>query len=222
MVVLYTANYGSWDPPRQQPVYVRTFTERTHPLTVTASYIQPPHVHHGHPVPAETQNRLDAKWWKLNPDEALPGEDVTIWIDASVTILRADFADLCLAELGDDDALFMRHPWRDCIYTEAAASLVPGLDSKYGRQFLPEQMDHYRAQGHPEGWGLIQSTVLVRRDNDRVRELNDRWWAEIVQWSIQDQLSLPYVVRRMKDLRWHYWPTNPIEAGWLRWGTFNA
>jgi hypothetical protein len=198
------------------------FTEQSHPLHNTARYSTAQPGSRSHPVPAQTQCRLDAKWWKLNPEAALPDEKVTIWVDASVTILRDDFAALCLAELGDDDALFMRHPWRDDIYEEATASLVPGLHPKYGGQFIPEQMQHYRDAGHPEHWGLVQTTVLVRRNNRRTRELNDRWWAEIVHWSIQDQLSLPYVLRRSTNLAWHYWPVNPIKAGWLRWGQYNA
>jgi hypothetical protein len=223
--MIYSANYGGWDPPRAQPVPVQMFTERDHPLANTARYIRPgyQHVGHSHPGQNSTQHRLDAKWWKCRPDLACPGEEVTIWIDSSVTILRPDFEALCLAELGDDDALFMRHPWRDCIYTEAKASQVPELDHKYGGMFVSDQMAAYREAGHPEHWGLIQSTVLVRRDNERTRVLNDQWWNEITYWSIQDQVSLPYLLRKAtkRRLRWHYWPVNPIKAGWLRWGSYN-
>ena len=220
--MIYSANYGAWDPPRAQPVPVRLFTEATHPLATTARYLNPPGPRpRNHPPLPQTQNRLDAKWWKVRPDLACPDAEVTIWVDASVTILRPDFEALALAELGDDDALFMRHPWRDCIYEEADASMISGLAAKYGGQFVAEQMEHYRAQGHPEHWGLVQSTVIVRRNNDRVRALDEAWWAEITEWSIQDQLSLPYVLRTA-DLRWHYWPVNPILAGWLRWGTYNT
>jgi hypothetical protein len=101
---------------------------------------------------------------------------------------------------------------------------MPELDTKYGGQFIPEQMGAYREAGHPEHWGLIQSTVLVRRDNPRTRAMNEAWWDAIVQWSIQDQLSLPYILRKLtkRRLRWHYWPVNPIAAGWLAWGEYNA
>lgn len=212
--MIYSANYGAWDPPRTQPVPVRLFTETTHPLACTSRYRRPP----------QTQNRLDAKWWKVRPDLACPDADVTIWMDASVTLLRADAESVCLAELGDDDALFMSHPWRDCVYDEYhASSGTPGLDQKYGHQFTAEQMAHYREEGHPEHWGLVQTTFIVRRNNARVRALDDAWWHEIEHWSIQDQLSLPFVLRKLgRRLRWHYWPVNPIAAGWLRWGAFNA
>lgn len=223
--MIYSANYGSWDPPRPNAAPVTLFTERDYPLATTARYMKPYQpISHSHPQPNATQNRLDAKWWKCRPDLALPGEPVTIWVDSSVTILRPDFAELCLAELGDDDALFMPHPWRDCIYAEAEASLAAELDHKYGGMPVREQMAAYRAAGHPEHWGLIQSTVLIRRDNARTRTLNDMWWNEITQWTIQDQVSLPYLLRKLtkRRLRWHYWPVNPIAAGWLAWGMYNA
>lgn len=220
--MIYSANYGRWDPPRVQPVPVLMFTGETHPLTTEARYLDPPGPPpRDHPPSQQTHDRLDAKWWKLHPDLACPDVETTIWIDASVTILRPDFEALALAELGEDDALFMPHPWRDCIYDEAEASLIPGLAAKYGRQFVPEQMAYYRDLGHPEHWGLIQSTVIVRRNNAWVRAFDEAWWREIVHWSIQDQLSLPPMLRA-SDLRWHLWPVNPITAGWLRWGAYNA
>ena len=218
--MIYSANYGGWDPPRAQPVAVRMFTDETHPLTLAAPYV-PERGDRAHPTDPQTQNRLNAKWWKLRPDLACPEAEVTVWIDASVTILRPDIEALALEELGDDDALFMRHPWRDDIYAEQEAS-HPNM--KYDGQPTAGQVAHYRADGHPEHWGLIQTTMLVRRNNARVRALDEAWWDEIVRWSIQDQLSLPYLLRMFtkRRLRWHYWPENPIAAGWLRWGSYNA
>ncbi len=221
--MIYSANYGHWDPPRVQPVEVRMFTEASHPLGLSARYIAAPGSRH-HPAPPQTQHRLDAKWWKLRPDLACPEAETTVWMDASMTLLRPDFEALALAELGDDDALFMRHPWRDCIYAEHTASAEAHLEAKYGGMPIAEQVAHYRAEGHPEHWGLIHSGLIVRRNNDRVRAFGEAWWAEIVAWSIQDQLSLPPVLRRLtkRRLRWHYWPVDPITAGWVRWGTYNA
>lgn len=221
MTALYSANYGAWDPPRSNVVPVRLFTEKTHPLATKADYLKPYQpVSHSHPQPDVTQHRLDAKWWKCRPDLACPDEEITVWLDSSVTILTPDFADICTEEFGKADALLMRHPWRDCIYTEAKMSRIPGLEQKYGGQPIPEQVAHYRAQGHPEHWGLVQTTVMVRRDNRRTRALNEAWWNEITHWSIQDQLSLPPLLRTM-DVRWKYWKPSPIDAKLIRWGAFN-
>ena len=61
--MIYSANYGSWDPRRTQPVPVRLFTEKSHPLETTARYILPPQSRsRHHPAMPQTQDRLDAKW----------------------------------------------------------------------------------------------------------------------------------------------------------------
>lgn len=194
-VVTYTAIYGGFDTIRTQPVPVRLFTEATHPLP----YADP---------------RLAAKFWKLRPDLACPDADVTIWVDGSIDILRPDLPELCLAALGDADAIFMRHPERDCIYAEVPASrMVP---RKYGGMPLERQVEAYRAAGHPEHWGLFHCALMVRRNTPAVRALDEAWWAENVRWSIQDQLSLPPLLRTI-PLDYRVFKVSPIQAGWVRW-----
>lgn len=204
--MIYSANYGHWEPERAQPVPVKTYTDTTE-VSVSARY----------ELPAHTYHRLAAKWWKVRPDLACPEAEVTVWMDGSMTLLIPDLEERAFAELGEDDALFMRHPWRDCIYDEQVSSHPNG---KYDGQPTNFQVDHYRELGHPEHWGLVHSGLLVRRNNERVKRFDEAWWQEITYWSIQDQLSLPFLMRTM-DLRWHYWPTDPISAGWVRWGSFN-
>ena len=203
---MYSAVCGDYEPHRPQPVPVAVYHEDGVPPIATDW------TRVGSAYP-----RMDAKWWKVRPDLVHPG-GVSVWLDGSVTILDPDFHDRCIAELGDDDALLMRHPWRDCIYDEQAASHPNG---KYDGQPTREQVASYREAGHPEHWGLVQTTVMVRRDTDRMRAVDEAWWAEMLRWSLQDQLSLPPLLRTM-DLRWHFWPEHPIfDLGWLRWGEYN-
>ena len=197
-VVPYSAVYGGFDAPREQSIPVRLFTEATHPL------------------PQFSDPRLAAKWWKVRPDLACPDADVTIWLDGSMDVLRPDLADLCLDALGNADAIFIRHPWRDDIYEEAEISA--GM-SKYAGQPVLEQVDWYRRFGHPEHWGLMHAGMLVRRNTPRMRDLNLRWWSEIVAWSTQDQLSLPPLLRTADlDYRWFdVSPLDPKDAAWVHW-----
>lgn len=205
--MIYSANYGDYEPHRPQPHRIPTYRDEAVPEIVTDWQ----RVGSAYP-------RMAAKWWKARPDLAVPGTDITVWMDGSCELLVPDFYDRCVAELGDDDALLMRHPWRDCIYDEEAASHPNG---KYDGQPTLEQVESYRAQGHPEHWGLVQTTVMVRRDNERIRALDDAWWAEMLRWSVQDQLSLPPLLRTM-DVRWHFWPEHPIfDQHIIRWGEFN-
>ena len=209
--MIYSANYGGWDPPRSQPVPVQTYTDETQPIPrddprMAVAYLSD-----------LSYPRLAAKWWKVRPDLACPDAGITVWIDGSMTLLVPDLLSRAVEELGSDDALFMRHPWRDCIYDEREASHP---NEKYDGQPTDEQVMAYRNAGHPAHWGLAHSGLIVRRNNRRVRAFDERWWQEIALWSIQDQLSLPFLLRTT-PLRWHWWPTDPITAGWVRWGSFN-
>jgi hypothetical protein len=139
-------------------------------------------------------------------------------------VLRPDLTQLCLAALGRDDAIFVRHPQRDDIYDEAALSIHMG---KYAGMPLLEQVNAYRRAGHPEHWGLMHAGMLVRRNNARMRAVNEAWWDEIVRWSVQDQLSLPPLLRTM-PLEYRWFDVAPLDMtphglapgmGWVRWGT---
>jgi len=194
---IYSAIYGGYDLVRDRPG-VTLFTEADEPLTE---------------LPL---NRLRAKWWKVIPHIACPAADVTVWIDGNMDVRIPDLAERCVAELGDDDMLFIRHPWRDDIYEEAVESLKM---SKYRGMPLLEQVRSYRRSGHPKHWGLVHGGLLVRRNTPAVVDFDRTWWHEIVRWSVQDQLSLPPLLRR-SDLRWHWWPVSPLDdvpgdAGWV-------
>ena len=64
---------------------------------------------------------------------------------------------------------------------------------------MAEQVAHYRALGHPEHSGLFACGVIARsgRNDPRLIMLNEAWWQEIRRWSHQDQLSLPYLLRKL-------------------------
>jgi hypothetical protein len=197
--VVYTSIYGDFDQSLRQPVPVRLFTEATHPTTF------------GDP-------RMAAKWWKLHPELAAPDADVTIWIDGNIEIRDPRFPEYALAELGDDDAVFTRHPDRDDLADELAISLHLG---KYDGQDISGQVGAYLAAGHPPHWGLAHGAILVRRNNERVRAFDAAWWEEICRWSMQDQLSLAPLMRT-QPLRWHWFKRSPLDLGWVRRGFHRA
>jgi hypothetical protein len=70
---------------------------------------------------------------------------------------------------------------------------------KYAGQPIAEQVAHYRAQGHPPHGGLWSCGVIARSTADsRLFAINEAWWAENCRWSYQDQLALPFVLRRLR------------------------
>jgi len=142
-------------------------------------------------------SNLAAKRFKLMPS-TVSDCDKVLWIDANMEVTSPKFVREALAHVHDGIALFP-HPRRACIYEEAAATL--GLESQGGKyEGLPiaDQVDAYRQQGHPELAGLWACGVIAWDLADpQAQTLGREWLEEIERWTVQDQLSLPVVLRRL-------------------------
>lgn len=137
--------------------------------------------------------RMTAKWYKLFPQARLPEYDASVWIDASHEILTEHFVDHALAAIDDSGIALYEHPWRDCIYDEAEASIVL---RKYAGLPILDQVAEYRAEGYPAHAGLYACGTLARHHTADVAALMASWWHENLRWTYQDQLSFPVVCRR--------------------------
>lgn len=159
--------------------------------------------------PKVTNPMLNHKWWKTHPHLAAPEADVSVWIDGSMSITHNDFINACLGALGDDDWAQVKHPERSCIYPEAEVS--QNMAYRYPSERIKEQAAHY-STFHPRDWGLPATGHIVRRHTAGVLKAGEQWWDECVNWSHQDQLSLPVIlrlneaeVRTNYNLPWHEW-----------------
>ena len=159
------------------------------------------------PHPGVHPNRA-AKHPKLRPWEYTSAA-ASIWLDASFRVVSDRFAIEALAH-AEPIAQFA-HPWRDCLYDEAAESaLLP----KYAGEPVIEQGAYYRARGHPEHWGLWAAGVIARWHTDEVRQLGAAWAHEVEVWSFQDQISQPFALRET-GLRPTALPGSHLANTWL-------
>lgn len=164
------------------------------------------------PIEGDGHPRDIAKHYKMFPHRVLPDHDFTIWIDGSHEILSESFVLDCMAATMDAGIALYQHPWRQCIYTEAEASLfLP----KYQGLPIAEQVAAYRSEGHPEDWGLY-ATGTMARASDVVAPLMESWALELERWTYQDQLSFPVVCRR-HDIRPDTFPCHQVHGNtWTR------
>jgi hypothetical protein len=188
VTAIYTAVCGGYDelpthPPIEGVEFIAFCDE---PVESDLWEVRPFENKLGHP-------RMAAKVAKVFPWLLLPEHEHTIWIDASHEITTPDFAWRTISAINETGLALYQHPWRDCIYEEAEASLKL---EKYQGLPIEAQVDSYRAEGHPEHFGLYACGTLARRDTPSLRSLMEAWWAEIDAWTYQDQLSLPVVCRR--------------------------
>jgi Protein of unknown function (DUF616) len=162
------------------------------------------HVEHD----AKVHPRMQAKRYKLLSHSVFPRgrlaaryapfsirrrADLSIWIDAGLLIKSSTFVKDMRNKLGDGDWAMFIHPDRDCIYEEALVSITM---PKYHHVPILPQVEAYKPVVPPHG-GLYACTVIVRREPlaERLRRVHELWWEENVNWTYQDQLSLPFVLR---------------------------
>jgi hypothetical protein len=206
--VIYTAIFGSYDvlkqpAPQDESCDFICFTDSKIPPRVGAWRII--HVRPNRDV----HPRLRAKRFKLLSHKIFPNgrlaaryapfsirrrADLSIWIDASLQIKCSTFVKDMRDKLDDGDWAMFVHPERDCIYDEAniSAAMV-----KYQGLPIFQQVEAYRSIVPPHG-GLYACGVIVRQEpaRERIKRANELWWDENLKWTYQDQLSLPYVLRK--------------------------
>lgn len=118
--------------------------------------------------------------------------DIVLWIDGHVEITSSSFVREVVHQLGAGKIGMFRHNFHTGISEEARfAARLP----KYAGYDLVAQADHYLADGHPDAWGMWATGVMVRRSSETT-EFGEAWLAEIRRWGPEDQISLPYVLRR--------------------------
>lgn len=144
-------------------------------------------------------NRGTARHYKAMPP--FPDADVTIWIDGNVR-LRIPAAKAVRRWLGSGDLATFDHNDRHCLYDEAVFCLMKGKGVKVK---LRRQVRAYQKSGMPVGWGLAETKCVIRRNTERIQRLGEAWWEQLQQFSLRDQVSLPYVCREL-GLRWNVIP----------------
>ena len=185
-VALITGCYGSYDPVRPLPEghgfddAVLVTDDRD---IVTEGW----RVHY---EPRDEAPRLAAKRPKMMP-WLFTDCDAAVWLDASFEV-NSGFGPWARAHLERDDFVVWTHPeGRIDIRQEGAVSMQL---EKYKGSRIPGQVDSYAADGLPESWGLFACGTVGWRFTPEAKALGVRWFAEQSAWSIQDQISLPYLL----------------------------
>jgi hypothetical protein len=141
---------------------------------------------------------------------------MAVWIDAAFEITGEGFREFCEQALGDKDLVVWEHPdsWnRSCLYDEANyCQDWP----KYASWPIRNQTTHYRAEGMPEKFGLWACGAIVWRNSDKARSFGHAWHEENLRWSIQDQVSFPYLVWKLKP-NFGVFPSREFHNPYLTW-----
>ena len=143
-------------------------------------------------VDAEYGNRMTARYYKTTPHRYFPDADVSIWVDGNVRLLvPPERLIKQYLPKGVDFATFA-HPDRKCLYEEARVCMANGKGKKSDIQ---AQIEFYQKEGIRQQGGLYETKCVIRRHTEATENANELWWQQICDFSVRDQISLPYVLK---------------------------
>ena len=207
-VALITACYGAYDPVRPLPEW-HGFDDA---VCVTDD---PAIVGEGWRVHVEARDehpRLAAKRPKMLP-WLFTDCDAAVWLDASFEITSRDFRWWTDKHLAFSDFTVWRHPEGRIDFADEAAVCMDW--PKYADYDIRGQVQHYLNDGMPRGWGLFACGTVGYVFTPKVKRLASRWYDENVKWSIQDQVSLPFLLWD-SGLPFGTWQANEYNNPFLR------
>lgn len=136
-----------------------------------------------------TEMRLNARHKKTQMHKLHPEADYWMWIDSYCKI-NVDPNQLINKYLTNYDMVTCPHPERNNIIEEGNVILQWKPEQAAGVQ---EGIVHYLKQGYTPTT-LFESKIIIQRNTQTIRDMQDDWWKEIQKHSIRDQISLPYVI----------------------------
>lgn len=151
----------------------------------------------------------NARWHKTHPHLLFPNYAYSVWIDSNIQISGPAIYNLIEKHIKAKHKIAIAlHPKRDCIYDEANMCIISGKDNP---ALINKQMEVLKADKYPEHNGLYETNVLLRNHGDsKIKELCDKWWDFIENYSRRDQLSFNYLLWKLNIK--HY----PIDKKSLR------
>lgn len=141
-------------------------------------------------VPCGSNPRRKAREIKIRCDKFVDF-DICLFIDAKFTV-TCNLNDFVQEKLRSDIAL-MKHNKRGCVYDEAEFCIKHNIGNK---GTIQDQVNSYREDGFPSGFGLYGTGILIRKNTPEVIEFMKQWYEEIEKYSSRDQISFSYVLWR--------------------------
>jgi len=147
--------------------------------------------------------RMQTKIPKMLGFEIKPGYDFYIWVDANITLKKPDSIYWLLSHLmGGSDIVLFKHSDNETIQQEAefVKQLMEGghkhIIARYMHEPMDEQVEAYLADPDFEDNELYSSSIVVMRNTPKMQTTMRDWFYHCARYSIQDQISLPYVLKK--------------------------
>jgi hypothetical protein len=148
--------------------------------------------------------RLQSKIPKMLGWSVAPNYDFYVWMDSYFVMTSPDtvqwFSDACIGY----DVVFFEHPDRNSIreelsYMEGACGNY--ISSRYGGEPMNGQVRTYLNDEKFVDDRLYAGGVFAYKSVNPVKSLLAQWFIHCSLYSVQDQLSLPYLLSKDSHIR---------------------
>lgn len=167
--------------------------------------------------PSKLPPRLQSKYYKMCTHWLHPEYDAYVWIDSSFEV-REGLIEWMIEQMGDADCAFFSHLHRNSIVDECnfveqqMQAGNPYLVARYADQPMKAQVQSYLKDGFNPEFGLYGGGLFIRKNTPKVNHAFDHWYIENTKWTIQDQLSLPYILWK-HELKFKVLDKNLLYSG---------
>lgn len=183
-MICLTAIIGEYDEPKPAPKGIESHMFSDRPRSDAEALGWKVHLRNNNTL----SGRYVAKAPKCAPHLLGFTDPDVLWLDGSIRPTGEDIQEMFdMVPVGGIGTF--KHRERDCVFIEATYSAL--AINRYAGQPVLQQADFYHSQGMPEGWGLYEVGVIAWRGAQF--QIGERWLAEQLVWSSQDQISFPYV-----------------------------
>lgn len=124
--------------------------------------------------------RLSAKIYKCLPHKFMPEAKWWLWIDGNLALKDGALKEL-IELAGDSEVVVFENPYRKTVGEEMKEIVKLKLDDE----------EIVRRQTYDKNGRLPACFLIMRKNTEKVRRENERWWAEICVGSQRDQISFP-------------------------------
>jgi len=196
-VVVYSCVVGNYDsalsPPAHQslPVAFVCFTDNPD-LDAPGWEIRPLQS----PLTVTRQDLIN-RYHKFFPHRLFEGYDCSIYVDGNIQII-GDLSGLIHDFMASRKSFgCLHHPQRSDILSEAEECLARNKFKHRDAERLDEQLARYTQEFEVSQMGLYAACALLRKQRgEALNEWMELWWQQVNRYTVRDQLSLPYVLRR--------------------------
>lgn len=160
------------------------------------------------PMPEELKGLSNVKQQrgvKILAHRYLPDYDISVWVDGAVQVKGNIKEYLKSLDFKNFSVFIPEHPVRKCIYAEKDACVKIKKIKGDEVALADKQMKRYKDENFPVNYGLVQTNVMMRRHNDPYcKELMEKWWEELKDYSHRDQLSFNYALWKVGNSGFKY------------------